>query len=91
MGATTTSRSGLSRSVTRCIRWETRLGLAKNPVCPFLLLVWTTGFFDVCRPPDIYIVADAEGHEMVLKLHRYAHVSVYESVAATVNTPRVLP
>ena len=22
-------------------------------------------------PQDIYIVADAEGHEMVLKLHRY--------------------
>ena len=25
---------------------------------------------------DIYIVADAEGHEMVLKLHRYAHITV---------------
>jgi RIO-like serine/threonine protein kinase len=27
-------------------------------------------------PQDIYIVADAEGNEMVLKLHRYRRLSV---------------
>ncbi len=28
----------------------------------------------MCRPKDIYIVADAEGREMVLKLHRYTNI-----------------
>lgn len=51
-----------------------QIGVGKESGLHFFCL--TTGFFDVHRPKDIYIVADAEGHEMVLKLHRYTHITV---------------
>jgi RIO kinase 2 len=46
-----------------------QIGVGKESGLLFFCL--TTGFFfDEYRAKDIYIVADAEGREMVLKLHR---------------------
>ena len=72
MGDTTTWRCVRSRSGIQCIRLEIRSALGRrlvsavqrSPSIPLAITQLT------CHSADVYIVADGEGNEMVLKLHR---------------------
>jgi hypothetical protein len=57
---------GRYRNEDRSIPWVTRLALERKQVR--IVFILTSDLVDI--PSDIYVVADADGHEMVLKLHR---------------------
>ena len=67
---TTTSLCVRYRSEIRCIPSEIKSVLAKNRVGLFSTMKYIRA---ERLSQDIYIVADAEGNEMVLKLHRCSH------------------
>jgi len=78
MGVTTTFQCGRYQSVGPCTQSETRSVSARNQVrrtnpAPTVTLRphrEVSNRFSI----DIYIVADSEANEMVLKLHRSVHL-----------------
>ena len=68
MEVMTSLRCARFLSETRCTPLEIRLVLEKSQV-NLLQFLYTS--YDLNVPLDIHMVADAEGNEMVLKLHRY--------------------
>ncbi len=66
-----TSPCALFQSEILSIQWETRLELARSLVC----LCWIVIGREANKAyAEVYIVADSEGNEMVLKIHRSVFV-----------------